>query len=456
MKRRPNPFRPGFGSSPPKLVESDHHLEQFSDALDNGPGSYGRALLLVGQRGTGKTVTLNALEDIAGPKGWLVISETATKGLITRITEDRLPRLLRDHDPRPTSSRILNVSFPLSGGGGGREVRDKHTPVPSLRSQLEDLTEILRERDSGVLITLDEIHKGVYDELEALTTTIQHAVRERRQVAFAAAGLPGSMTALLQVKDEKDPSPLTFLRRSVRVNLENELSDAETARALRDPIHAAGRTITDDALAMAIVESHGYPYMVQLVGYHAWRAAPPEADALATEHVEAAVGASLSDLRRQVLDEALKPLVENDRRYLAAMAKDEGEVSSTRAVADRLGIAPDNANNFRERLIDYALLDGAVRGQVKWDVPMLADYVRDLCSTPEGADAWIRTGRTSHASSRASREAEDLGDLAPKIQQLREQRTRQAPSPPAIAPASQHDEQNRSPTEPPPADPLGR
>jgi hypothetical protein len=425
---RVNPFRPGFGSSPPKLVESDHYLEQFSEALDGGPGAYGRVILLVGQRGTGKTVTLNAMEDIAGAQGWLVISETATKGLVDRITRDRLPRLLREHDPRPTTSRITNLSFPLSAGGGGREVSEKHAPEPTLRSQLEDLTDLLNPdgggRGGGVLITLDEIHKGVYDELEALTTTLQHAVRERRHVAFAAAGLPGSMTALLQVRDEKDPSPLTFLRRSVRVEL-GLMSDADTARALNDPIRDAKRTITSDALALAVVESHGYPYMVQLVGHHTWRAADPGVDTLIVAHVEVGLDAALRDLRRQVLDEAMKPLSANDRRYLAAMAQDPGEASSTREVAERLGVTPDYANSYRERLIDRALISGQTRGVVEWAVPMLSDYVRDLCRTPDDADAWIRTGRTSHHSPPHAHEADDLGELGPKIQALRARRTRE-------------------------------
>ncbi len=421
VDRGPNPFRPGFGSSPPTLVESDRHTELFGEALDSGPGAYGRVLLLVGQRGTGKTVTLNALEDMAGPKGWLVISETATKGLVGRIVSDRLPRLLREHDPRATTSHITSVDLPLSAGGVSREVTDTHSPVPTLRSQLEDLTDLLRRGGGGVLITLDEVHKGVYDELEAITTTLQHAVRERRQVAFAAAGLPGSMTALLQVEDETDPSPLTFLRRSVRVDL-GSMSDADAARALRDPIKNARWAISDDALALAVVESHGYPYMVQLLGYHTWRQAGAPTPRLEVSHVQAGIHDARRDLRRQVLDEAMKPLSANDRRYLAAMAQDAGDVSSTREVARRLEVAPDYANKYRERLIDRALISGDTRGVVEWSIPMLADYVRDLTKEPDAAESWVRTGRTTALSAPAARGVDDLGELGTKINELRAQR----------------------------------
>lgn len=447
VDRGPNPFRPGFGSSPPTLVQSDHHTELFGEALDSGPGAYGRVLLLVGQRGTGKTVTLNALEDLAGEKAWLVISETATKGLVDRIANDRLPRLLHEHDPRASTSKITGVALPLQAGGVTREVTDKHSPAATLRSQLEDLTDLLRhDGGGGVLITLDEVHKGVYDELEAVTTTLQHAVRERRQIAFAAAGLPGSMTALLQVRDETDPSPLTFLRRSVRVDL-GIMADADAARALRDPIKNAGWAISEDALALAVVESHGYPYMVQLLGYHTWRQADATTSQLEVSHVQAGIHEARRDLRRQVLDEAMKPLSANDRRYLAAMAQDIDDVSSTGEVAQRLEVTPDYANKYRERLIDRALISGDTRGAVEWAVPMLADYVRDLTRDTDAAEVWIRTGRTTVLTAPATPGDGALGELGAKIDELRAQR-RRGKSEPSRASSEGQDHSWPEPTDP--------
>ena len=60
-----NPFHPSFGVSPPLLVGRDAMLADFVEALEDGPGSSGRAALYTGARGTGKTVLLNAVEDRA-------------------------------------------------------------------------------------------------------------------------------------------------------------------------------------------------------------------------------------------------------------------------------------------------------------------------------------------------------------------------------------------------------
>ena len=75
----PNPFRPSFGNSPPVLAGRDELIEQFAEALDNGPGAPGRATLYTGARGTGKTVMLNEAADVARQRGWLVVEETASR-----------------------------------------------------------------------------------------------------------------------------------------------------------------------------------------------------------------------------------------------------------------------------------------------------------------------------------------------------------------------------------------
>jgi len=95
------------------------------------------------------------------------------------------------------------------------------------------------------LITLDELHRGIragsetrgrsdiLNDLEELTTTLQHLVRENREIAFVAAGLPGNVKDLLKVRN------LTFLRRAERFELDGVTAD-QAATALREPIRADG------------------------------------------------------------------------------------------------------------------------------------------------------------------------------------------------------------------------
>jgi hypothetical protein len=113
-----NPFTPSFGSTPPLLVGRNDLIEQFAEGLDNGPGAPGRASLYTGGRGVGKTVMLNAAEDEARRRGWLVISEAATPGLLDRLVRDHLPRLLAEHAGMGGKKRMTGFVAPAGLGGG--------------------------------------------------------------------------------------------------------------------------------------------------------------------------------------------------------------------------------------------------------------------------------------------------------------------------------------------------
>src|ERR1700710_586564 len=108
-----NPFRPGFGNSPTILAGRDDFIEQFAEALDDGPGSLGRATLYTGARGTGKTVMLNEVADIARQRGWLGRAETPSPGFISRMVVQHLPAILKDLDPKSRRIKVTSISAPM-------------------------------------------------------------------------------------------------------------------------------------------------------------------------------------------------------------------------------------------------------------------------------------------------------------------------------------------------------
>lgn len=370
-----NPFTPTFGTSPPLLVGRDGDLDDFRDALRSGPGAPERATLVTGLRGTGKTVMLNAYEDVAGSEGWLVISETATPHLVDRITAEHLPRLLAEHDPEQTASQLTGVSLP-GGLGADREVTERHVARPGLRSRLMLLADILGERGGGVLITVDEVHRVGIEDLRALGSTIQHAFRERRNVAFVGAGLPSAVHDLLT----DDVS--TFLRRADRRHLRTVDRD-DVARALRVPVESAGRSITPAALDLAVDGTGGYPFMIQLVGLHSWRAASDDA-VIARPHAEHGVRQARRKVGQLVHASALADLSAVDRSFLAAMAVDDGP-SRIADVAQRLGVTGTYAGQYRIRLLAAEVIETRGHGLVTFTIPGLRDYLRDHAAS---ADPW--------------------------------------------------------------------
>jgi hypothetical protein len=363
-----NPFKPSFGVSPPLLAGRDSLIEEFADGLDDGPGSPSRATLYTGARGSGKTVMLNAVEDQARRRGWIVISETAAPGLVERLTRRRLPEVLRSFDPDALRRRLTGLTAPFTGGGVAWETLEAHVAEADLRSQIGLLTDLLAENGTGLLITVDEIHRQQLADLRELATTVQHAFREERELAFAGAGLTAA------VSDVLNDDVLTFLRRADRHHLGRVPLD-EVRRALREPIVAAGREAGDEAVDVMAEGTRGYPFLIQLVGAQSWRA-HRTAREISVADAEAAVAQARRRLGSLVYEPALDEASDVDRSFLLAMARDNG-ASRIADVIERLGITRSYASVYRRRLVDAELIEPAGRGWVDFALPYLREYLRE-------------------------------------------------------------------------------
>ncbi|EME64998.1 hypothetical protein G352_12212 [Rhodococcus ruber BKS 20-38] len=361
-----NPFRPSFGVTPPLLVGRGDLVEDFGASLDDGPGAPGRATLYTGARGVGKTVMLNQAEEQARRRGWLVISETATPGLVDRLTREHLPLLLHEHRDPPARRR-------LSGGSvagvsvSWTDVADDR-PEAGLRRQLEELTGILADHGTGLLISVDEMHRRRSGDLRELGAVVQHAFREERELAFVGAGLPAAVSDLLS------DDVVTFLRRADRHVL-GAVSLDDVAEAIRVPVEESGRSIGDEQCRTAAAATGGYPFLIQLVGHNMWRR-HPDREHITAEDVADGVAAARRRIGSLVLEPSLADLSQIDRSFLVAMAVDDGP-SRIGDVARRLGVNGTYASQYRLRLINAELVEPAGYGRLDFTMPYLREYLRE-------------------------------------------------------------------------------
>ena len=367
MARTPNPFRPGFGVSPRVLAGRDDLLAEFEIALDEGPGSPLRSVLVSGARGMGKTVILNELEELARVRGWLVVRLPESSGLVEELQATTLPLLLAEHDSaRAVRRRVTGGG--VSGVGSVTTSAEDRSPVrETAESMLTRLLEVLARHGTGVLLTLDEVQAVDRDSLADFAAVYQHLIRDERDIAFAAAGLPVGVDQLLQHRGA------TFLRRAERVHLP-PLTRVEVMEAGRRTVEEGGRRIGADALEALADVVHGYPYLLQLAGHGAWRAAG-EREELTRGDVTSTVPVVAERMGRLVHAPALRALPESQRGYLAAMAEDDGP-SSTGEIATRLGITMQHQNVYRTRLIERELIAAAGHGRVDFALPYLREHLR--------------------------------------------------------------------------------
>lgn len=362
----PNPFAPTFGSVPPVMAGRDDILDAIREALITGTTHPDYTSIFIGVRGAGKTVMLNAVEDVAHEQGWLTISEDASRsGLIARI-ERAATRHIRQL-AGPPKRRVRSVqAFSLGADFGDVPPPDA---AESLREVLSQLGDLLAGEGTGLMITIDELLRADPDEIREFGSVMQHVCRrEQRPIAFAGAALP-PFEEYIETEDQS-----AFLTRCSRHDI-GELNHTDTRLALSVAINQQGRTIDDDALAAAVLATSGYAFMVQLVGFYSWAAAPAGSSTITREHVQSGIAEANRRVSRLVLAPIWRELSAVDRRFLRAMAADNGE-SRLAEIAQRLGVDVNYAGVYRHRLIRAGIIVATARGRVD-----LAHYA---------ARAWIR------------------------------------------------------------------
>lgn len=356
-----NPFKPTAGAEPPVLIGRDRVIEDFSEGLAEGVGSPARLMRITGPRGSGKTVLLTELGDIARGQGWRVLDETACEGLCEQLVH----ALSADSAKREFSAEV-NAVVAKARIGMERDGRET-----TLREALGDAAARLTGKDKGLLVTVDEVQDADEGDVRAIATAVQHLIRERKNIAFVFAGITTGVLDLINGKT------LTFLRRAKAEEL-GAIPIDEVSCALRATIEKSGLVIDDDALALAAHETAGYAYLIQLVGYHVWRAGKAHAESslvIDLADAEAGVAAALGDFETSVLETALSDLPRRAMEYLLAMACDDGP-SSTGAVAERLGLKGTSLTSYRRMLIKRQVIEPTARGYVDFSIPHMRAYLR--------------------------------------------------------------------------------
>jgi len=357
-------FSPTFGYKPRYIVGRDKEISEFMESIAGAPGHPNRATFFIGQRGMGKTVLLLELAERSKEAGFIVVRVVAGETMLDEIIEGLQIAGERHTEERKNPVKSVNAgAFGFSVGlTFTEEIRKNY----GFSTKLSLLCEALTKRKKGVLFLIDEIYAST-KEMRVFATTYQNLVGDGMNVAVAMAGLPNAISSVLNDKI------LTFLNRACKVDL-NPLQIADVSacyeKALRDlKIEFDAKTLYAAALA-----TDGYPYLLQLIGYHMLKFLDGESKLTETT-VELAVSNSKRALASDVILPCLNPLSAEDKRFLKAMAidKEESRVSDIR---DRLQVGKSHAQTYRRRLLEAGLIHSSSRGMLAFSIPYLGQYLR--------------------------------------------------------------------------------
>jgi hypothetical protein len=381
-----NPFAPGAGNRPPALAGRADLLEKTSIAIQRiKAGRADRCPLIIGLRGTGKTVLLGEIQKIAKAAGCRSVMHEAQENMpVANLLVPSLRKILLALDTVKAAGdkarrglRVLK-SF-LSGltvSVGGVDFAIEEEPEKGVADSglLEmDLTDVFvavgeaaRAARSAAVVIIDELQYLPEAELGALIMAAHKISQQQLPVALVGAGLPQLAGNTGRAK--------SYAERLFVFPQLGALSPDDAAIALQEPARAAGVSFSAGALAEIFRQTRGYPYFLQEWGFQAWNAATgsPVSEQVAKKAGRAAI-ANLDESFFRVRFDRLTP---REQDYLRALAELGGEPQRSGDIARVLGGQTEGVAPLRAGLISKGMIYSPRHGETAFTVPLFDEFMK--------------------------------------------------------------------------------
>jgi hypothetical protein len=389
-----NPYSPGAGTRPPALVGRDREIDAMDVALQRlRLGRDGRSQLLTGLRGVGKTVMLNEFEHIAGGRGYFHehIEVREDGDLAARLAAAFRRLLLSMEARRRIGERVRRalgvlkafsirlpdgpeLSIDVDAVVGPADSGDLATDLAGL---FVEIGEVARDHDTGVLITIDELHYVNMRTLEALVMGLHRASQLALPITIAGAGLPSLATLTGEAK--------SYAERMFTFPVIGSLPDAQAREALEVPAQDEKVSWEDAALRRVLTATRGYPYFLQEFGKQAWDAAQ-EPHLITVDDVERSIPVATAELDDGFFRVRTGRTSDPERAYLRAMAELGPGPARSGEVAALLGKGSSALGPTRDGLIRKALCYSPRWGEVDFTVPLFDEFMKRWIPNPRWRD----------------------------------------------------------------------
>jgi AAA ATPase domain len=383
-----NPYAPGAGSPPPELAgrgDIRHRAGIHIARLQRGKSV--QSLLLIGLRGVGKTVLLNAIRGDAAHAGAHVLQIEALedRSLLSLLAPQlrlALLRLNRIEAARETAVRGLRA---LAGFVGKMKVKYAdievgldYEPEPGLADNgnleidlaalLEAVGEAAQKAGSALVICVDEIQYVPEPQLAALVTALHRCSQLQLPVAVFGAGLPQLRGKLAEAK--------SYSERLFEYAEVGPLARPDAEQAIAVPARQAGADVEPAAVGRIVEETQGYPYFLQAWGKTAWDLA--EASPITLADVENASRLAIAAMDESFFRARFDRLVPSEKQYLRAMAELGPGPHRSGAIASMLGKRASSIGKTRADLIAKGMVWSPTYGETAFTVPLFDGFMKRI------------------------------------------------------------------------------
>lgn len=383
-----NPFAPSAGRRPPELAGRNDIIQAARASCQRTLlGRHARPTMLLGLRGTGKTVLLNEFKRIGEETGLLVSRIEAPEDAdLARLLVPELRKIMRSlsgvEAARQTAIKglrglrnlvsTLNIKIgDLSIGiEGAAEPEPGLADSGDLQFDLPDLFEVLgtaaKNAGKGWILLIDEVQYLTTSDLSALIVALHRVAQSELPITFAGAGLP--QVARL-AGDAKSYAERLFHYPSV-----GALDQSSAITAIRRPLEHEGADIDGDAVLNIVAATQGYPFFIQEWGSHAWNVS--QGPVINLRDVNLAREPVMTSLDEGFFKVRMDRLTRAETSFVSAMAQLGDGPYPIADIARELGRKTQQLGPARASIIHKGMIYSAEHGYLAFTVPLFADFMR--------------------------------------------------------------------------------
>jgi DNA polymerase III delta prime subunit len=384
-----NPFSPGAGTPPPELAGRDTILQHALLTLARIKNRRAeKSILIIGLRGTGKTVLLYQVEELAKKENYhAIMIEAHEKKSLPENLLPELRQVLFALDAGKLSTKVkrafkvlksfvshvkLNLKMGEIDLGLDIEpekgVADSGNLEADLAQLFIALAEAAQDRNTAVAIIIDELQYLSEEELSSLIMAMHKIAQKSLPLVLIGAGLPQLAGKTGRAK--------SYAERLFDFPELGPLNKEDAKAALQTPVRKENVAFTQEALEAIVQVTEGYPYFLQEWGYQAWNLA--KTSPIDVRVAKAATLAAIRRLDQNFFRVRFDRLTPREQEYLRALAELGDRPQRSGDIAELLGVEVQNAAPLRNNLIKKGMIYSPRHGDTAFTVPLFADFMKRI------------------------------------------------------------------------------
>lgn len=223
-----------------------------------------------------------------------------------------------------------------------------------------------REKNTALVLFLDELQYVEEDQLAALITALHRCAQQSLPVTLVGAGLPQLVGQTGRAK--------SYAERLFEFPEVGPLAPDDARTALQSPATRQGVSYTADALDEILNQTQAYPYFLQEWGKHCWQCA--EESPIMRADVDAATATAIAELDASFFRVRFDRLTPSEKRYLRAMAELGSGPHRSGDIAAQLGAKVQSGAPVRAGLIAKGMVYSPSHGDTAFTVPLFDQFMR--------------------------------------------------------------------------------